>query len=229
MGYMWSVGNNDKVRFWEDTWVGTAPLVVQFWELYCICIEKTKTVSKVLGEGEIRLSFRRTISESMMQTWCELLSVVEQVSLRDEPDSVVWVWDRLGMYSSHSFCAIINYRGVKPVYIPAIWKIGVPPKIQLFIWLLSHKKLATVDNLRKRGINKPDQCSLCNEKESIMHLFFECVVAKVIWGYVGEFLGVDIGKDYLLIATKWLQEKRNCDVNIISTVALRGIWLTRSG
>jgi hypothetical protein len=61
-----------------------------------------------------------------------------------------------------------------------------------------------------------------------MHLFFECVVAKVIWGYVTEFLGVDFGKDYLSIATKWLQEKKNCDVNIISTVVLRGIWLTRN-
>jgi hypothetical protein len=75
MGYMWSVGKGkgDKVRFWEDTWVGTAPLAVQFWELYCICNEKTKVVSEVLGEGEIRLSFRRTFSENMMQTWCELL------------------------------------------------------------------------------------------------------------------------------------------------------------
>jgi hypothetical protein len=59
-----------------------------------------------------------------------------------------------------------------------------------------------------------------------MHLFFECVVAKVIWGYVSEFVGFDFGKEYLSIATKWLQEKKNCDVNIISTVALRGIWLT---
>jgi hypothetical protein len=69
---------------------------------------------------------------------------------------VVWVWDRNGVYSSHSFYAIINYRGggVKPVYIPAIWKIGVPPKVQMFLWLLSHNKLATIDNLRKRGIDK---------------------------------------------------------------------------
>jgi hypothetical protein len=30
MGYMWSVGKGDKVRFWEDTWFGSAPLAVQF-------------------------------------------------------------------------------------------------------------------------------------------------------------------------------------------------------
>jgi hypothetical protein len=37
------------------------------------------------------------------------------------------------------------------VFIPAIWKVVVPPKVQLFLWLLSHNKLATVDNLKKRG------------------------------------------------------------------------------
>jgi hypothetical protein len=120
MGYMWSVGKGDKVRFWEDTWFGSAPLAVQFWGLYCLCNEKTKTVTEVVCNGEIRLSFRRTFSEDMMQTWCELVEIVEQVNLRDEPDSVVWVWNRSGAYSSHSFYAIINYRGIKHVYIPAI-------------------------------------------------------------------------------------------------------------
>jgi hypothetical protein len=47
-------------------------------------------------------------------------------------------------------------------------------------------------------------------------------------GVVCEFLGFVIGVDYLCIASKWLHEKRNCDVNIISTVTLRGIWLTRN-
>jgi hypothetical protein len=78
-------------------------LAMQFWELYYICNKKTKTVAEVWSEGEIRLSFRRSFSESMMQSWGELVSVVEQVNLKDEPDSLVWVWDMSGVYSSHSF------------------------------------------------------------------------------------------------------------------------------
>jgi hypothetical protein len=83
----------------------------------------------------------------------------------------------------------------------------VPPKVQLFLWLLSHNKLATVDNLNKKCLAKSDQCCLCSEKESIVHLFFECVVTKAIWGFVSEFLGFNIGSDYLSVASKWLQEK----------------------
>jgi hypothetical protein len=66
------------------------------------------------------------------------------------------------------------------VYAPTIWNVMVPPRIQLFLWLLAHNKLATVDNLNKKGLDKPVQCCFCAEKESIFHLFFECGVAKAI-------------------------------------------------
>jgi hypothetical protein len=66
------------------------------------------------------------------------------------------------------------------MYIPTIWNIGVPPKIQLFLWLLSHNKLATFDNLNRKETSKPEQCCFCSENESIRHLFFECAVARVM-------------------------------------------------
>jgi hypothetical protein len=54
-----------------------------------------------------------------------------------------------------SFYAVIYFRGITPAHVPAVWNIVVPPKKQLFMWLLSHNKLATVDNLNKKGMNKP--------------------------------------------------------------------------
>jgi hypothetical protein len=83
--------------------------------------------------------------------------------------------------------------------------VNVPPKIQLFLWLLSHNKLATIDNLNKKGIKKPKQCCFCAEEESIVHLFFECVVAKAVWSYVQECMGFDVGSSYISVALKWLQ------------------------
>jgi hypothetical protein len=78
------------------------------------------------------------------------------------------------------------------MYIPIVWGIRIPPKTILFLWLLAHNKLATVANLNRKGMHKPEECMFCNENESIAHLFFECVVAKATWAYVCEFLGIDI-------------------------------------
>jgi hypothetical protein len=41
-------------------------LTVQFWELYCICNEKTKSLAEVWVNRELRLAFRRTFSSEMM-------------------------------------------------------------------------------------------------------------------------------------------------------------------
>jgi hypothetical protein len=78
----------------------------------------------------------------------------------------------------------------------------VPPKVQLFLWLLSHNKLATVDNVNKKGMQKPEQCMFCAEKESINHLFFECSIARVIWSYANECLDMNLGVDYISVASK---------------------------
>jgi hypothetical protein len=42
------------------------PLAVQFWDLYSICNKKTKNLSEIWVNGELRLSFRRTFSNEMM-------------------------------------------------------------------------------------------------------------------------------------------------------------------
>jgi hypothetical protein len=209
------------------SWFGTALLAVQFWDLYSICIEKIKTLAEVWVDGELRVTFRRTFSYSMMQKWEELVSVVEQVELSDDTDALVWCYESPGVFSSHSCYNIISYRGVKHVYIPTIWEIVVPPRIHLFLWLLSYNKLSTVDNLNKKCLDKNTICCFCGEPESISHLLFECVVAKVVWSYIREVLGIEIEADYLSVAAKWLQKEKIYCVNAISAV-LRGIWLIRN-
>jgi hypothetical protein len=125
-----------------------------------------------MGSEEPRLYFRRTFTDQMIQCWDDLHAVVEHVSEGGiESDALIWGCEKTGVYSSHSFYAIINYRGVMTIYIPAIWSVMAPPKIQLFLWLLSHSKLATVDNLNKRELARPVQCCFCAENECGASIF----------------------------------------------------------
>jgi hypothetical protein len=74
----------------------------------------------------------------------------------------------------------------------------IPPRIHFFLWLLSNNKLLTRDNLEKRRNLDNNKCLLCEEKESIEHLFYSCVVAKLAWELVSEVVGFSIGTNFEL-------------------------------
>jgi hypothetical protein len=76
---------------------------------------------------------------------------VSAVSLTHEDDAMVWQYHSSRVYSSQFLYRVINFKGVTPVFVPLVWKLIVPPTIHSLLWLLSHNKLLTRDNLGKRG------------------------------------------------------------------------------
>ena len=174
MGIKWVVGNGKKVRFWEDRWIENTNLAIMFWPLYVINEQHGKAISQVWDGHELMLTFRRNVSEALMSMWWELCGVIEGTVLNDDEDQIVWSYTSHGTYAVQSLYARINCRGVFPVYIHAIWKLVIPPRVQFFLWLLSHNKILTRDNLQKRRDVSDPTCLFCSEQESIRHLFFEC-------------------------------------------------------
>jgi hypothetical protein len=64
-----------------------------------------------------------------MQSWRELLAVMEETILNVEADALIWCYNKSGVYSSQSFYNVISYRGITP----PVYSCCVPPKIQLFL------------------------------------------------------------------------------------------------
>jgi len=56
----------------------------------------------------------------MLERWYELQAVVMDVHYSEEGDALVWQYDSKGLYTTQSLYAVINFRGVKPVYIPSV-------------------------------------------------------------------------------------------------------------
>lgn len=46
-------------------------------------------------------------------------------------------------------------------------------------------------------------CVFCNEEESLVHLFFNCVVARNNWPVIAKFFAVHIGNNFESIARFW--------------------------
>jgi hypothetical protein len=228
VGYKRKVGNGRKVFFWEDIWLGQCSLVILFWDLYVIVNEHLKTIAKVWDGVELKFSLRRSVSPVLFNMWIELVELIKTVGFSDEEDSPIWLFHSSGTYSVSSFYGIVNNGGVILIHTPEVWKLHVPPRIHIFLWLLSNDRLLTRDNLSKRRTLDDDSCLFCNEHESAKQLFFECVVATSLWEVVSDILKLSIGKSFESVARWWLSDNKNSVLNIFSSATLWTLWLVRN-
>jgi hypothetical protein len=88
-GYRWEIGNGTKTRFWEETWCGTSPLSVQYFDLYILCNEQGKTVSQIWDGRTLKLAFGRNFSSPLMIKWHELEGIASSISLTEETDALI--------------------------------------------------------------------------------------------------------------------------------------------
>ena len=176
MGYAWNVGDGSRIRFWEDRWFGNSSLAIQFWPLYILVNEKGKSIKNAWDGNSLKFSFRSTFPSTLMDLWWEIVSIAESIVFTDEPDSPIWTFNSKGQYSVQSLYAVVNFRGVKPVYPNAICGLCIPPRVQVFLWLLSKNKLLTRDNLSKRSEVSNKSCLLCVLNLKVLTTSFLSVV-----------------------------------------------------
>lgn len=89
-------------------------------------------------------------------------------------------------------------------------------KIQSFQFKLLHGITPCGTYLKRLRINTTDQCSLCGQKDSIVHFFYGCRVVKTFWSRVGEWLaGIEdiqldqlTPKDYLFGTPREARQSR---------------------
>jgi hypothetical protein len=110
------------------------------------------------------------------------------------------------------------------VYTPIMWKIRVPPRIHIFLWLLTNNKTLTRDNLTKR-INVDDKsCLFCKEYEFVHHLFFGCCVAHLMWEHVADITGLPVIIDFATLGKFWVLGRKYVEFNVLSSVVIWTIW-----
>ena len=77
-------------------------------------------------------------------------------------------------------------------------------------------------------MNKPEGCVFCSELESVDHLFFKCIVAKLIWKDISKFLGFAIGDDLSSVIHYWVANSRHAALNSICSAVFWSIWTLRN-
>ena len=84
---------------------------------------------------------------------------------------MIWDFNYNGIYSVQSLYVVISFRGVQQIHTPVVWKLLIPPRVQVFLWLLCKNRILTRDNLGMRREVEENSCLFCAEDEIINHLF----------------------------------------------------------
>lgn len=88
-----------------------------------------------------------------------------------------------------------------------LWKIRLPTKIKVFMWMAIQKRLQTGTNLKKKKWKGSKNCCLCGVEETEDHIFSNCHVTKIIWFCFKEALGWDksleVCRMFLIIGCPW--------------------------
>ena len=114
------------------------------------------------------------------------------------------------------------------MYVQAVWKLKIPPRVQIFLWLLSKNKLLTRTNLAKRRKLDDLSCLFCSETEIVHHLFFDCCVAKCVWSALADILNLSGHWNYEYVASLWLANKKFKLANVVNVAALWCLWNLRN-
>ena len=182
------VSDGSQIRFWEDRWLGGAPLKEVYPSLYNIASRKQSIVAEVLRSVPINITFRRALVGNKLLDWQDLIGRIASINLQDGRNSFCWDLHSNGRFSVKSMYAYLINNGLK--VSQDIWRLRIPLKVKIFIWFLRRGVILTKDNLAKRNWRGNQNYCYCSKLESIQHLFFDCVVAKALWRAIHMVLGL---------------------------------------
>jgi hypothetical protein len=217
------IGDGKNTSFWEDKWLGNAPLSQQYPSLFNIAERKHVSVAHVLENNPLQISFRRILTPNKWVLWLELVERLMHVRLSNENDSFVWALNSSGNFTVKSYYLDLlqDKRNFLRKYI---WKMKVPLKIKIFMWFLYRRVILTKDNLAKRNWQGCKKCVFCDKDESIQHLFIDCPLAKVVWRIVYMTFGLSPPVNITHLFGTWLSGIAKKDVLQIRVGVCALIW-----
>eukprot|EP00253_Pinus_taeda_P007163 PITA_07163 len=160
----WEVKDGGTTRFWTDSWQQLPSLAHTIQDIPEHNIHSQETVNQ----------FWKDNPESDHQTW---------ILKENDQDKLSWGYEEKGTYTTkEAYLITLKDQLTKDKLWEKIWNPLIWPKISTFLWLLSHNRVLTWDNLRKRKFEGPSICLNCKkEEETVVHLMQLCPFSRKIW------------------------------------------------
>jgi hypothetical protein len=189
------LGDGANTLFWKDRWLDgkcikdIAPAV---FDLVPPRLANIRLVRDTLPNFQWISDVNGAISVRVIAEFLELCEVLDAVVLQPGiRDRHLWKFSASGEYTTSSAYKALFLGSVQFEPAERVWKSWAPGKCKFFIWLVEHNRCWTADRLIKRGLDRPEQCPLCDqEAETINHLLVKCVFAIQFWFHFLSSVGL---------------------------------------
>lgn len=182
-GTGWVLGNGRKIKFWKDKWLGDKPLL--------------NLVTTMVPMGELEMHAQdmwrdgvgwdlSRIEPYVPQTVrLRLMSVVVD-RVTGASDRMSWSESSDGMFTVRSAYQMLTRdeeeRPNMEKFFTRVWRLLVPERVRVFLWLATHQVLMTNVERRKRHLSDSGLCQVCKSgEETILHILRDCPAMEGIW------------------------------------------------
>ena len=200
----WSHGYIDPrggfCAFWFDFWVPGVRLSSLYPRIAAATQFLDSLVSDMFEVHDGRgwsIPLQVVLRGGALDEWNRLIQHLDSIpedTITAGPASIVWPLELAGVFSVRSYRAALSvqrFPGSNHFPHDMVWSNIVPSKIQNFIWMVFHGKIATIDNLQRRGFHMVGRCVMCNRHyESVDHLFLGCDFSGTIWNRLSSALSL---------------------------------------
>ncbi|CAN1121444.1 Putative ribonuclease H protein At1g65750, partial [Linum perenne] len=186
--------------FWFDCWVKGVRLCEVYPRIAAAAQSSNSLISDLCSfdSGWIwNIPLTTSLRGGALEEWNQLLEYLARLPpdfVTGGPAWIIWSLEGSGAFSVRSLRLWLSkdrFQGSLECPHHTIWAKGVPPKIQSFCWMVWHKKIASVDNLQRRGMTLVNRCAMCEKNlESVDHLFIHCEFAVAVWNRVSSILSL---------------------------------------
>lgn len=131
----------------------------------------------------------------------ELKDTLANFRVENQPDVIYGRWNSGNRFTVKSIYSFIKSRGADDVSTLTIWRLKIPTKVNIFLWLALKKRLPTVDNLLKRGWLGNNKCVMCGaDLETVDHLLVGCNINKFLFfSHLNEFHSLPSTEDVNIV------------------------------
>lgn len=171
-GVVFKVNNGKLTRFWEDVWKGETPLRIAYPKLYDLSNNKSGLVCDFYVDGTWQINFRSSLVAQDLPIWEDLMNQLDGVQFNSDRDEFRWALEKTGQFTTKSMHRWFSHRGVVNKRLKLIWGSRLPMKLKVFLWLITHNRLQTGVELKKRKWKGSATCNICGGPETVDHIFF---------------------------------------------------------